>query len=176
MAIPVVKTLEDCSDYVKTVEPFWPELLELPNKLLETVQARQSLADLYIGTNPLVSGFAFSVFLGAVFLVVSEINRNYSQVDRMWSVLPTVYIAHFDIWARLAGVPHQRLDAALLWSTVWSVRTSYRLRSHLVDFVLTKPYRRDSPLITLERVDIILALRITGGMFLLWYFNSINSC
>jgi len=56
--------------------------------------------------------------------VVSEANKNYSQVDRCWSILPTVYIAHFDLWAHLAGIPSQRLDAALLYSTIWSVSTS----------------------------------------------------
>jgi steroid 5-alpha reductase family enzyme len=56
-----------------------------------------------------------------VFLVSAEVNRNYSQVDRLWSILPTVYIAHFDLFARLTDVPHQRIDLALLFSTLWSV-------------------------------------------------------
>ncbi len=84
-------------------------------------RAAESFLELYTATNPLVSGFAFSVFLGAVFLVVSEYNKNYSQVDRCWSLLPTFYVAHFNFWARLAGIPSQRLDAALLFGTVWSV-------------------------------------------------------
>jgi len=121
MALPTLLALEDCADYSKTVEPFLPQLYSLPEKLLDVVANRQSLSSLYIETNPLVSGFAISVFLGAVFLVASEINRNYSQVDRFWSLLPTFYIAHFDLWARLAGVPSQRIDAALLFSTIWSV-------------------------------------------------------
>jgi steroid 5-alpha reductase family enzyme len=65
------------------------------------------------------------VALGAVFLVVAEINRNYSQVDRCWSLLPTVYIAHFDAWARLTGLPTRRLDVALLFSAIWSTRLTY---------------------------------------------------
>jgi hypothetical protein len=121
MTLPALISLEECSDWSKTVEPFIPQLYDLPKRLLETLQTGGSLLDVYKTTNPLISGFAFSVFLGAVFLVAAEVNRNYSQVDRFWSVLPTFYIAHFDLWARLTGVPHQRIDLALLFSTLWSV-------------------------------------------------------
>lgn len=121
MALPVVHALEDCADFSTTVKPFIPQLYELPAKLLDVFAGRESLLQLYTETNPLISGFAISVVLGAVFLVVAEINRNYSQVDRCWSLLPTVYIAHFDAWARLTGIPSRRIDAALLFSTIWSV-------------------------------------------------------
>jgi steroid 5-alpha reductase family enzyme len=53
--------------------------------------------------------------------VVSEVNRNYSQVDRMWSILPNLYVVHLAVWARLAGVPHSRLDLIVVATTVWSV-------------------------------------------------------
>lgn len=119
--LPALVRLEDCADFSKTVEPFIPQLYELPGKLLETFKAGGSFLELYRTTNPLISGFAFSIFLGAVFLVAAEVNKNYSQVDRFWSLLPTFYIAHFDAWARLTGVPSQRIDAALLFSTLWSV-------------------------------------------------------
>jgi hypothetical protein len=121
MAIPALHALEECSDFSKTVEPFIPQLYALPEKLIDVFAGRQGLLQLYLETNPLISGFAISILLGAVFLVVAEVNRNYSQVDRCWSLLPTLYIAHFDLWARLAGVPSQRIDAALLFSTIWSV-------------------------------------------------------
>lgn len=124
-AIPTLSALEECADYSKTVEPFLHQLFSLPENLGQVFAGHQSLQSLYIETNPLISGFAISVFLGAVFLVASEINRNYSQVDRFWSLLPTFYIAHFDLWARLAGVPSQRVDAALLFSTIWSVRVLF---------------------------------------------------
>lgn len=126
-ALPAVFTLEDCSDFSQTVEPLLPELYALPGRLLQAVQAGESLLALYVDTNPLVSGFAFSVFLGFVFLVASEVNRNYSQVDRVWSLLPTFYIAHFVAWARLAGVPSLRVEAALFYSVVWSVGSSCRM-------------------------------------------------
>lgn len=119
--LPALVSLEDCADFAKTVKPFVPQLYELPGRFVETVRTGGSVAELYRTTNPLVTGFAISILLGAVFLVVAEVNRNYSQVDRCWSLLPTFYIAHFDLWARLTGVPHQRVDAALLFSTLWTV-------------------------------------------------------
>lgn len=121
MALPVVHTLEDCADFAKTVQPFLPQLYDLPSRLLDVFAGRETLVRLYAETNPLVSGFAFSLLAGAVLLVVAEINGNYSQVDRCWSILPTLFIAHFDAWARLAGISAQRIDAVLLFSTIWSV-------------------------------------------------------
>jgi hypothetical protein len=121
MALPTLKSLEDCADYSKVVEPFLPQLYELPSKVLNTVLHRESLLDLYTDTNPLISGFAFSVFIGGIFLVASEVNRNYSQVDRFWSLLPAFYNAHFAAWAHLNDLPSQRVDLVLFWSLLWSV-------------------------------------------------------
>lgn len=127
MSLPALQIFENCADWNKTVEPYIPQLYELPRRLLDAVQSRQEgLLDIYTQTNPLISGFAISLFLGVVFLIVSEINHNYSQVDRCWSLLPTFYIAHFDLWARLAGIHSARLDTLLLFSTVWSVSKSRR--------------------------------------------------
>jgi hypothetical protein len=122
MAVPALLSFPDTIDWSKTVEPYIPQLYELPAKLLDVLQSRQGIVDLYLQTNPLISGLGISILLGAVFLVVAEANRNYSQVDRCWSILPTLYIAHFDLWARLSGISSQRIDAILLFSTLWSVR------------------------------------------------------
>lgn len=121
MTLPALQKFEDCADWAKTVEPYVPQLYELPSKLVDVVQGRLGLGHLYTETNPVVSGFAISIFLGAIFLVVAEFNKNYSQVDRCWSILPTFYIAHFDLWARLAGIPSSRIDALLVFSAAWSV-------------------------------------------------------
>ncbi|KAK4106615.1 DUF1295-domain-containing protein [Parathielavia hyrcaniae] len=122
MALPNLHALEDCADFTKVVQPFIPQFYDLPARLLDVFAGRENFLQLYAETNPLISGFALSLALGAVFLVVAEINRNYSQVDRCWSLLPTLYIAHFDAWARLHGMPSQRIDAALIFSTIWSIR------------------------------------------------------
>ncbi|KAL8303724.1 hypothetical protein RB597_004869 [Gaeumannomyces tritici] len=125
MALPALTALEECSDFSKTVEPFLPQLYALPRELAQVLQRREGFVDLYASTNPLISGFAMSVLFGALFLVVAEANRNYSQIDRFWSLLPTFYIAHFNLWARLAGLPSERIDAALAFSAVWSARLTY---------------------------------------------------
>ncbi|PSS03799.1 hypothetical protein BD289DRAFT_97607 [Coniella lustricola] len=125
MALPALQSFEDCADWAKTIEPYIPQLYELPSRLVDVVQGRQSLADVYTQTNPAISGFAISIALGSIFLVVAEANRNYSQVDRCWSLLPTFFIAHFDLWARLTGAPTTRIDMILLFGTVWSARLTY---------------------------------------------------
>ncbi|KND95165.1 hypothetical protein TOPH_00697 [Tolypocladium ophioglossoides CBS 100239] len=124
MLLPVLESLRDCSEYSLTVEPFLPQLYALPARLLD-VRDSEGLTQLYIETNPLLSAFAVSVFLAGVFLIVSEVNRNYSQVDRLWSILPNVYVDHLAIWARLAGLPHSRIDLVAAFTTVWSCRLTF---------------------------------------------------
>jgi len=89
------------------------------------VTSASALKDLYISTNPLISGFAISLALSVVFFVVSEANKNYSQVDRCWSLLPTFYNAHYWLWANLNGLQSQRLDALLALGCIWSTRLTY---------------------------------------------------
>lgn len=127
MVLPVLQSFPDCVDWSKTVDPYLPQLYKLPSRLLDVLTSKsdQSLLDLYLQTNPFISGLALSIFFAAIFWVVSEINKNYSQVDRCWSLLPTFYIAHFDLWARLSGVPSQRLDIILLFSALWSARLTF---------------------------------------------------
>lgn len=119
--LPAIKTLSDCADWSKTVEPFIPQLKTLPQEIARHVTSLEELKAIYLATNPLIFAFAFSIALAPLFLLASEINRNYSQVDRFWSLLPTVYNAHFALWAHLAGLPTQRLDNVLAFSTLWSV-------------------------------------------------------
>ncbi|TGJ87725.1 hypothetical protein E0Z10_g1044 [Xylaria hypoxylon] len=125
MALPALKSLEDCADYSKVIEPFLPQLYELPSNVFSTVTSGESLLSLYADTNPLVSGFAFSIFIGGIFWIASEVNRNYSQVDRFWSLLPAFYNAHFSAWTHLNNLPSQRVDLVLLWSAIWSARLTF---------------------------------------------------
>jgi steroid 5-alpha reductase family enzyme len=122
MAFPALDSLQECADFSNTVEPFLPQLYDLPAQIATNILNPEKLLDLYVQTNPLISAFAIAVFLAVAFLLVSEITRNYSQVDRLWSLLPNFYVAHLAIWARLVGVPHQRLDLILVFTTIWSVR------------------------------------------------------
>src|SRR6266487_2821223 len=127
MALPVVMTIADCSSLEKTVYPYLAQLYNLPEQLLQSWNNSAELQNIYLATNPLISAFAFSLFLAPVFLVISEINKNYSQVDRMWSILPTIYNAHYVIYAHLSGLDTQRLDHLIAFSTVWSVSQLLRI-------------------------------------------------
>ena len=122
MSLPVVASLGDCTDLYKTVIPYLPQLYDLPQQFFQSINNVQALKVLYISTNPLISALAFSLFLMPVFLIISEVNKNYSQVDRCWSILPTIYNAHFVLYAHAAGLPTKRLDTLLLFSGLWSVR------------------------------------------------------
>lgn len=121
MSLPVIKSLADCTDFTKTVSPYIPQLYDLPEQILQSIADPHALKQLYLSTNPLISAFAFSLFLFPVFLIASEINKNYSQIDRFWSILPLVYIAHFAIFARAVDLPTQRLDTLCFITTLWSV-------------------------------------------------------
>jgi steroid 5-alpha reductase family enzyme len=103
--------------------------VQLGNLPSQSRKLEKQCADLnrarYINTNPLISALAFSIATFPIFLLVTEINKNYSQVDRVWSILPTIYQAHWAIWARLNGLPTQRIDNVLAFSVVWSLRLTY---------------------------------------------------
>ena len=122
MALPVLRFLSDCADFQKTVVPYIPQFYDFFQQVLQSITSLQGLKVLYVSTNPLVSAFSISLFLSPLFLAAAEINRNYSQVDRFWSLLPTFYNAHFVLYAHLLGLPTTRLDTVLLISTIWSVR------------------------------------------------------
>jgi steroid 5-alpha reductase family enzyme len=125
MALPEIKTLQDCADFSKVVAPFIPDLFALPSRVRATGLDGAALAQLYAETNPLVTAAAASVVLGFVFWATSEVNRNYSQVDRAWSVLPALYVGHLSLWARAAGRPHDRIDVVAVFAGVWATRLTY---------------------------------------------------
>jgi len=138
MALPVIKSIADCSSLEKTVLPYLPQLYDLPQQLLQSWNNPAELQNIYLATNPLISALAFSLFLAPVFLVISEFNKNYSQVDRCWSILPTVYNAHYVIYAHLSGLETQRLDNLVAFSAVWSVSGSAdSSKSSLTSFLVT---------------------------------------
>jgi len=126
--LPAIKAVTDAADFSQTVRPYLPQLYALPQLIYNALLSSDKLNELrilYLSTNPLIFVLALSLFLSPVFLIVSEINKNYSQVDRAWSILPSVYIAHYSFWAHQHGLPTQRLDNILLFAVTWSVRLTY---------------------------------------------------
>ena len=159
MALPFVRTFADCANFDKTVVAYIPQLYDLPQQIFQSATSLQQLQTLYVATNPLISAFAFSLFLAPIFLIVSEVNKNYSQVDRCWSLLPTLYNAHFVLYAHAVGVPTRRLDTLLIVSGIWSVEYSAILSIHAV----TDHRRHASPTITGAREVTVLAQKTTAG-------------
>jgi hypothetical protein len=125
ISMPVIKTLSDCASYSKTIEPYIPQLYALPDRIIANIGDLQALKDVYASTNPIISGFAFSLALFPVFLVVSEVNRNWSQVDRVWSILPTLYHIHYAVWARMHGLETTRVDNVMAFSVLWTLRLTF---------------------------------------------------
>lgn len=121
MVLPTVTTFADCANIDKTVLAYVPQLYSLPARIWDVIGDPHALVDVYKTTNPLIFAFAVSLFLAPVFLIVSEVNRNYSQVDRAWSILPTMYNVHYMLYAHLNGIPTRRLDILAAVSAIWSV-------------------------------------------------------
>jgi steroid 5-alpha reductase family enzyme len=123
---PAIMAISDCASFATTVQPYLSQLPDLSVALYKAATtSSQALLNLYSDTNPLLLAFLFSLFAGAIFFVVSEANRNYSQVDRMWSILPFVYVLHYNIWARRNGISTGRNDLAALVIGAWSTRLTF---------------------------------------------------
>ncbi|KAF3386191.1 hypothetical protein F1880_000457 [Penicillium rolfsii] len=125
LPLPRVESLVDYTSFKLTVLPYLAQLQWLPASLQEAGRNLDSLTEVYLATNPMVSALALCSVLAGVFFLAAEINRNFSQVDRFWSILPAVYNVHFAIWARLAGIRTQALDTIAVISVIWSIRLTF---------------------------------------------------
>ncbi|BFZ63752.1 hypothetical protein YB2330_004884 [Saitoella coloradoensis] len=76
----------------------------------------------WVQTNPLLSAFVWSMVLSVLVFAVSEVNDNYSQVDRLWPFLPTGYTLHFLAWAYYHGLDSPRLWTLAGLHVVWTCR------------------------------------------------------
>ncbi|KFX94819.1 hypothetical protein O988_06129 [Pseudogymnoascus sp. VKM F-3808] len=125
MALPAVATFEECADFSQTVAPFIPQLYELPQQLLKSWKNPDELLELYLATNPLISAVALVLALFPIVWIASEVNRNYSQVDRLWSILPAIFIGHFVAYGHLVGLDTERLDTMMVAVAIWSARLTF---------------------------------------------------
>jgi steroid 5-alpha reductase family enzyme len=125
-AIPFVKTLPECADFSKTVEPYIPQLYALPQQILANIYSLDGLKALYLATNPLITTCFTAIFIVApIALIAAEVNRNYSQIDRVWSILPVLYNSHYALWAHLSGLPTYKLDSVMAVSVLWGARLTF---------------------------------------------------
>jgi steroid 5-alpha reductase family enzyme len=75
-----------------------------------------------VPASPLTLAFyACAAFSGACWLL-SLVTRNYSQVDRFWSIAPPLYVIGF---AAAAAGGDARLDLMAVLATLWGARLTY---------------------------------------------------
>ncbi|KAF2400189.1 DUF1295-domain-containing protein [Trichodelitschia bisporula] len=128
LPLPLLKEVSSYADFSLTVRPFLGQLAALSANIVaacSTDAPLVSLAQVYLTTNPLVSAFALSLAFSVFFLLLSEATRNHSQVDRAWSMLPPIYVAHYALWARGNGIPAPKVDNALVVAGVWGARLTF---------------------------------------------------
>ncbi|KAF9886073.1 hypothetical protein FE257_012008 [Aspergillus nanangensis] len=127
LPLPDIQSIWNCTSFNHTVLPFLPQLTTLPERLQVVAVAKdvQGLKEIYLSTNPFVSALGLCLALSVFFLVFAEINRNWSQVDRFWSILPAVYNVHFAAWARMSGLRTQTLDTIAAITVLWSIRLTF---------------------------------------------------
>ena len=71
---------------------------------------------------PLHAAFFACAAVAAFAWLTSIVTGNFSQVDRLWSIVPPLYVAWF---AAQAGFHDARLDLMAALSTVWGARLTY---------------------------------------------------
>lgn len=121
MALPALNSFEECADFYKTVVPYIPQLYDLPRQLLNSYSNLEELKALYLATNPVISAAAFAAFLCPIVWLASVVSKNYSHVDRLWSIVPTIYIGHYVVYAHMAGLETERLDNLVTCFVIWGV-------------------------------------------------------
>jgi steroid 5-alpha reductase family enzyme len=72
--------------------------------------------------DPLQNSFAVCMLASVIVWVVSLITKEYSTVDRMWSIIPVVYIWIFTLAADFADT---RLNFLAIIVTIWGARLTF---------------------------------------------------
>ncbi len=76
----------------------------------------------YVRTDPLLFAVWMCATLAAACWLLSVLAGNYSQVDRLWSLAPPVYVCHFAI---RAGCADRRLNLMAALVLLWGARLTY---------------------------------------------------
>ena len=80
------------------------------------------LMELYRATDPLTTALWAAGALSLLCWVLSLITREYSWVDRLWSITPALFAVHF---AGHAGFGDARLNLMAALTVLWGVRLTY---------------------------------------------------
>ncbi len=80
------------------------------------------LGELYRQTDPMVTALWGAGGFALLCWVLSLITREYSWVDRLWSITPPLFAVHF---AAYAGFEDTRLNLMAALTVLWGVRLTY---------------------------------------------------
>lgn len=85
------------------------------------VSNNQFMSEFDLPFQNLISNWVIIMILVALTcFIVSEITRNYSQVDKLWSLVPLAYG-----WITVAAYPSPRIILMAALVTIWGLRLSY---------------------------------------------------
>jgi len=97
--------------------------------------------------------------------LVSEITRNYSQVDKLWSLMPIAYS-----WITVASFPSPRLFIMAALVTIWGLRLSYNFSRkggyNIIPWKGEEDYRWK-----VMRENLMLRGRVRFGLFNLFFIS-----
>ena len=81
-----------------------------------------ALVELYKATNPLTTALWVAGGLALLCWLLSVITKEYSWVDRLWSITPALFAVHF---AGYVGFRDARLNLMAALTVLWGVRLTY---------------------------------------------------
>ncbi|KAI5804497.1 hypothetical protein EDC01DRAFT_423527 [Geopyxis carbonaria] len=123
VALPIIKSLEEATSLETVLYPFLHQFSY--SHVEPLIYGKVSPTEWYLSTNPFITAALFCGVISVLCFIAQEITRNSSQVDRLWSILPTVYIAHYTVFAHMKGLETTRLDTMVTFFILWSARLTY---------------------------------------------------
>ncbi|CAG8459854.1 8380_t:CDS:2 [Funneliformis mosseae] len=119
--------MADFPTFAYHVKPLFDEFIKNVTNFNELDSAYKtkglvwSVKELYLYSDPLVSAIALCLAFAFWTWVLSIITRNFSQVDRLWSILPVFFTWHFI----LHGYLNARGIILGSLTTIWGARLTY---------------------------------------------------
>lgn len=122
--LPALSTFSHVTNCSQTITPYFSSLTSNLH-FLQPGSENFSPSSFYHNTNPAITAIIFSQALALCTFILSTITGNWSQVDRLWTLLPAIYIAHFTYYAHFLSLPTARLDTLLTLVVIWSARLTF---------------------------------------------------
>lgn len=122
--LPALSTFSLVTDYSQTIAPYFSPVTSNLH-FLQVGSENFSPSAFYHNTNPAITAIIFSQVLTLWTFILSTTTGNWSHTDRLWSILPAIYIGHFTYIAHSLSLPTARLDTLLTLTLIWSTRLTY---------------------------------------------------